>query len=115
MQFRSAAQIPGDVARASDVARVLITYGLAGWLKGTEWEPARRMLTSHTGEVLTDQPFPVRMRMALTDLGTTFIKLGQVLGTRPDLVGPEVGRELSRLQSGTPADPPEVVVATVEK
>src|SRR5580700_11341912 len=100
MQFRTAAQIPGDVARASEVARVLITYGLAQWLKGTEWEPARRMLTSHAGE-------------ALTDLGTTFVKLGQVLSTRPDLVGPEVAHELSHLQSGTPADPPEVAVATV--
>ena len=52
---------------------------------------------------------------ALTDLGTTFIKLGQVLSTRPDLVGQEVAHELSHLQSGTPADPPEVAVATVEK
>jgi len=115
MHLQSISQIPGDVARAYEVARVLIKYGLAEWLKGTEWEPARRMLTSHTGDILTDQPFPVRMRMALTDLGTTFIKLGQVLGTRPDLVGPEMARELSRLQSGTPADPPEAVIATVEK
>src|ERR1700722_8896200 len=115
MQLQSAAQIPGDVARASEVARVLIKYGLAGWLKGTEWEPVRRILTSHAGEVLTDQPFPVRARLALTDLGTTFIKLGQVLGTRPDLVGPEMARELSRLQSGTPADAPEVALATIEK
>jgi ubiquinone biosynthesis protein len=115
MQLHSVSQIPGDVARASEVARVLVKYGLAGWLKGTEWEPFRRMLTSHTGEILTDQSFPVRMRMALTDLGTTFIKLGQVLGTRPDLVGPEVAQELSKLQSSTPPDPPEVALATVEK
>lgn len=115
MQLQSAAQIPGDVARAYEVARVLIKYGLAEWLKGTEWEPVRRVLTSHTGEILTDQTFPVRLRMALADLGTTFIKLGQVLGTRPDLVGPEVAQELSRLQSRTPANPPDVAVATVEK
>jgi ubiquinone biosynthesis protein len=115
MQLQSPAQIPGDVARASEVVRVLIKYGLAGWLEGTDWEPARRVLTSHAGEVLTDQPAPVRIRMALTDLGTTFIKLGQVLGTRPDLVGPEVAHELSHLQSGTPPDPPDVAVSTVEK
>lgn len=95
MQLKSASQIPGDVARAYEVARVLIKYGFAEWLKGTEWEPARRMLTSHAGEVLTDQPFAVRLRLALTDLGTTFIKLGQVLSTRPDLVGLEVAHELS--------------------
>jgi ubiquinone biosynthesis protein len=115
MQLQSAAQIPGDVARAYEVARVLIKYGLAEWLKGTEWEPARRMLTSHSGEILTDQSFPIRVRMALTDLGTTFIKLGQVLGTRPDLVGIDMAHELALLQSGTPADPPEVALATVEK
>jgi ubiquinone biosynthesis protein len=115
MQLQSVAEIPGDVARAYEVARVLIKYGLAEWLKGTEWEPARRMLTSHSGEHLTDQSFAIRLRMAMTDLGTTFIKLGQVLGTRPDLVGPDVAHELSHLQSGTPADPPDVAVATVEK
>jgi ubiquinone biosynthesis protein len=115
MELQSTAQIPGDVARAYEVARVLLKYGLAQWLKGTEWEPARRMLTSHAGEILTDQSFPVRLRMALTDLGTTFIKLGQVLGTRPDLVGPDVAQELSRLQNGAPADPPDVAAATVEK
>jgi len=115
MDLESTAQIPGDVARAYEVARVLLKYGLAAWLKGTEWEPARRMLTSHAGEILTDQPFPVRLRMALTDLGTTFIKLGQVLSTRSDLVGPEVAAELSRLQRNTPADPADVAVATVER
>ncbi|HEY2587079.1 MAG TPA: AarF/ABC1/UbiB kinase family protein [Tepidisphaeraceae bacterium] len=115
MQFQSAAQIPGDVARASDVVRVLVKYGLAWWLEGTEWAPARRALTSQTGETLTDQPFPVRFRLALTDLGTTFIKLGQVLSTRPDLVGPEVAAELSHLQRGTPPDPPDVAVATLER
>ena len=115
MQLQTAVQFPRDVARASEVAGVLIKYGLAEWLKGTEWESARRLLTSHTGEVLTDQAFPVRLRMALTDLGTTFIKLGQVLSTRPDLVGPDVAHELSHLQSGTPPDPPDVALATVEK
>jgi ubiquinone biosynthesis protein len=115
MQIQLAAQIPGDVARASEVARVLIKYGLAEWLKGTEWEPIRKLLISHAGDVLTDQPFAVRLRMALTDLGTTFVKLGQVLGTRPDLVGPDVARELSLLQSSAPADPSEIAIATVEK
>jgi ubiquinone biosynthesis protein len=115
MDLHLTSQIPGDVARAYDVTRILIKYGLAGWLKGTEWEPARRLLISHTGEILTEQPFPVRLRLAMTDLGPTFIKLGQVLGTRPDLVGEAVAHELSLLQSGTPADPPEVAVATIEK
>ena len=105
MQILTAAQIPGDIARAGDVVRVLFKYGLAEWLKDTDWEPARRLLTSTSGEVLTDQSFATRVRLALTDLGTTFVKLGQVLSTRPDLVGRDVAHELAMLQSGTPARP----------
>ena len=115
MLLQSVTQLPGDVARVSEVVRVLVKYGLAQWLEGTEWETVRRMLTSHSGDLLTDQSFPVRIRMALTDLGTTFIKLGQVLSTRPDLVGLEIAHELSHLQTGTPADAPDVVVAMIEK
>src|SRR5277367_4638401 len=106
MKLQSAAQIPGDLARAQEVVGVLLKYGLARWMNGTEWEPARRLLTSHTGEILTDQAFPIRLRLAFTDLGTTFVKLGQVLSTRPDMVGLEIAHELAHLQSGTPADPP---------
>ena len=46
-------------------------------------------------------------------MGTTFIKLGQVLSTRADLVGPEVAAELRKLQADTPADAPEVVRQTI--
>ena len=114
MQLLTVTQLPGDIARAGEVVAVLIKYGLAGWLRDTEWEPARRVLTSHSGEVLTDQHFPTRLRLALSDLGPTFIKLGQVLSTRPDLVGPELARELSKLQSGVAGDPAETAKATVE-
>jgi ubiquinone biosynthesis protein len=50
------------------------------------------------------------MRMALEDLGTTFIKLGQILSTRPDLVPPEYVTEFSKLQdSAAPFPYPQVV------
>ena len=115
MQLQSAVELPGEIARASEVVAVLVKYGLAWWLEGTDWGPARRALTSQRGEVLTDQPLPVRIRLSFTDLGTTFIKLGQVLGTRPDLVGPEIAAELAHLQDATPPDPPEVAIATIER
>ncbi len=41
---------------------------------------------------------PVRARMALEELGTTFVKLGQIISTRGDLVPPDYLRELSKLQ-----------------
>jgi ubiquinone biosynthesis protein len=115
MQLQSIADIPGDIRRASDVVRVLVKYGLARWLEGTDWTAVRRVLRSHTGEVLTDQPLAVRVRLACTELGPTFIKLGQVLGTRPDLVGPEIAAELSHLQDGAPPDAPDLAIATIER
>ena len=41
---------------------------------------------------------PVRLRMVLEELGPTFIKLGQILATRPDLIPPEWADEFKRLQ-----------------
>ena len=40
--------------------------------------------------------------MALTDLGTTFIKFGQMLSLREDIIGPEYAKELTKLQQNTP-------------
>ena len=105
----------GDLARAADVAGVLVKYGLAGWLTDINWQPVHDALKSHGGELLSDQSFEARVRLALTDLGTTFIKLGQMLSTRPDLVGQAMADELSKLQRHTPPDPPEVAVKTVEE
>jgi ubiquinone biosynthesis protein len=45
---------------------------------------------------------PIRLRRALESLGPTFMKLGQVLSTRPDLVPPAYERELSKLQDAAP-------------
>src|SRR4051794_39641592 len=112
--IRSRFRFAGDLARAADVAGVLAKYGLATWLTDVEWAPIRNALKSHGGELLTQQPFEARVRLAITDLGTTFIKLGQVLSTRPSLIGEEMAAELSKLQQNTPPDAPEVVRAAVE-
>ena len=104
----------GDLARAADVAGVLVKYGLAGWLAEVNWEPIHDALKSHDGEVLSDEPFEARVRLAMTDLGTTFIKLGQMLSTRPDMIGPALADELSKLQTNVPPDTPEVAVKMVE-
>lgn len=106
--------VGSHLVRAADVLGVLVKYGLANWLADSNWELARRVFKSHGGQVLADQSFEVRVRLALLDLGTTFVKLGQMMSTRPDVVGKPLADELSKLQGSNPADPPETVLATIE-
>ncbi|MEY2621708.1 MAG: ubiquinone biosynthesis regulatory protein kinase UbiB [Pseudomonadota bacterium] len=56
-----------------------------------------------------------RLRMALEHLGPIFVKFGQVLSTRRDLLPPDVADELARLQDRVPAFPSEVAIATIER
>lgn len=96
--------------RLAEIVGVLAKYGLADWLAGirhTEW--LRRNLTPTGFQKITDASHEARVRLALTELGTTFIKFGQVLSTRPDIVSPAMADELSKLQTDTPPDPIETV------
>ncbi len=112
--IRSRFRFAGDLARAAEVAGVLAKYGLAAWLTDVDWDPIHNALRSQGGALLTEQPFEARVRLALIDLGTTFIKLGQMLSTRSDLVGVKMAAELSKLQASAPPDPPEVALNVVE-
>ena len=49
-----------------------------------------------------NEPLPVRVRLALEGLGPIFVKLGQVLSTRPDILPPAYAQELARLQDKVP-------------
>jgi ubiquinone biosynthesis protein len=55
------------------------------------------------------QTAPENLRLALEELGPTFIKLGQMLSTRADLLAPEYRLELAKLQDAAPSLPDEVV------
>lgn len=59
-------------------------------------------------------PLPVRIRLALENLGPTFIKLGQALSTRYDLLDKEIVTELIKLQDQVPAFDSKVAINIIE-
>ena len=59
--------------------------------------------------------YPVRIRRALEDLGPMFIKFGQILSTRRDLIPGDIADELARLQDRVPPFPGEQARGIVEK
>ena len=102
-----------NAGRFNEVVAVALKYGIAPWLANVQADWVQNRLRSGDGQKIGELSEAVRVRMALTELGTTFIKLGQILSTRADLVGPEMAAELSELQSSTPADSPEQVIETI--
>lgn len=114
MKLRSIPQLLRNSNRIREIASVLIKYGLADWISRLGLEFAKDLLKNSASEALARQTRDARIRLALTELGPTFIKLGQILSTRADLVGVDLANELSQLQAGVRADSPETARAIVE-
>lgn len=62
-----------------------------------------------------DKPRGVRLREALEELGPIFVKFGQVLSTRSDLMPPDVAEELVKLQDRVPPFDSQIAVDTIER
>ncbi|MGH2458209.1 MAG: ABC1 kinase family protein [Chloroflexota bacterium] len=97
--------------RYRQIAEVLVRHGLGFVVSIVGLErflPFPQGLIGH-GVPTGTKGAPVRLRMALGELGATFIKLGQILSTRSDLLPPEYLDELARLQDQTTPVPTEIV------
>jgi len=62
----------------------------------------------------TSQPRAVRLRLALENLGPIFVKFGQMLSTRRDLMPPDIADELAKLQDQVPPFPSAQAIAILE-
>jgi ubiquinone biosynthesis protein len=86
-------------SRQKEIVEVLLRHG---------WDYMRQLLTLGKADRL-DIPPPAILRKILIDLGPVYVKLGQLLSTRPDLLPPEYITALSDLQSNVPPiDWPEI-------
>lgn len=114
MKISSIPHIYRNVKRWTEIITVLSKYGLADWISRLNIERFKDQLKARDGEVIARHPHAARVRLALTELGPTFIKLGQLMSTRPDLVGVPLAEELTKLQANVPADSSEAIRAVLE-
>jgi len=116
MKIRSPAKQYRHLKRYQEIARVLIHHGFGGLMDQLGLVSALslpRRLLHQEAEAPPLSP-PEHLRLAIEELGPTFIKLGQVLSTRPDLIPPAYVRELVRLQDSVPPTPWEPIKTQIE-
>ncbi len=102
--------------RYSEIGRVLARNGFewmwSKWKIGSVLGAAEKSPNEPTASARSQ---PERLRLALEELGSTFIKIGQVMSTRPDLVPPDYLSELSKLQDNAPRVPYAEIAAAIEQ
>jgi ubiquinone biosynthesis protein len=96
------------------IFRVALRFGLEEFALAPGGRAART-----TGALLfwrrLDAPRAVRLRRALEALGPIFVKFGQVLSTRRDLLPPDIADELAKLQDQVPPFPGDAAVEEIER
>ncbi len=106
-----------QILRFAQINWVLLRYGLDELILGAPWLRPFRFLRYLRPWALFQgrrDPAPVRVRKALEDLGPIFVKLGQMLSTRADLLPPAYAEELSRLQDQVPPFPGKIARRRLE-
>ncbi|ORU90941.1 MAG: ubiquinone biosynthesis regulatory protein kinase UbiB [Cycloclasticus sp. symbiont of Poecilosclerida sp. M] len=91
--------------RLIKIQRILLRYGLDEFVFQLHlFRPLRYLTYLSPSYVLGKRKGPrgERIRKALEDLGPIFVKFGQILSTRQDLLPPDIGEELSQLQDNVP-------------
>ena len=102
--------------RGCTIVWVALRYGLDGLVLTSFQKPWLRLLARiiSVGRDL-DAPRGQRLREALERLGPIFVKFGQVLSTRRDLMPPDIADELALLQDRVPPFDPKIAIATIER
>jgi ubiquinone biosynthesis protein len=102
--------------RERQIAAVLVRYGLSYLANVVGLERLVKVAPGRARRAAADAHTPAEnLRLALEELGPTFIKLGQLVSTRADLLSPDYRAELTKLLDTAPAVPSEVVKDIVER
>ena len=108
---------PASIKRLWQIRRVITKHGLGGILDQLELPRSARIVSSMVlgGANNNTAPLAIRIRQALEELGPIFIKLGQALSTRPDLLPADIAQELSKLQDQVPPFPNDQALSIIRK
>jgi ubiquinone biosynthesis protein len=105
-----------QLARALFIALTLLRFGIDDLaLSGLKQRWVRTLARVVTVGRRFDEPRGVRLRRAFERLGPIFVKFGQVLSTRRDLLPADMADELARLQDNVPPFPAAQSAAIVER
>jgi len=108
-----------NVNRVRQIVNVLLKYGfgkLVDQIHLNRFVPFRKRLkTFGQWPPLKGPTVPERLRMAFAELGPSFIKLAQILSTRPDLITKQFADEFKKLQDRVPPFPTEEAVKIIEQ
>ncbi len=97
------------------IQRVLVKYGLDEIISATHLlRPMRFLFYLAPRRRDRSAPQGERIRLALEELGPIFVKFGQAISTRRDLLPPDIASELAKLQDAVPPFPTEQAVAILE-
>jgi ubiquinone biosynthesis protein len=86
-----------QLVRALQIIRVLIKHAYREWFYRTKM--GKRRLRKHPKAQLDVRTTPERVRLTIEELGPTYIKFGQILADRPDIISERFRIELKKLQS----------------
>ncbi|MEJ2255558.1 MAG: ubiquinone biosynthesis regulatory protein kinase UbiB [Woeseiaceae bacterium] len=104
------------IIRILAIHRVLVKYGLDDIIKEAHlWRPLRFLFYFAPRRRDSSAPRGERILLALEELGPIFVKFGQAISTRRDLLPPDIADELAKLQDAVPPFPAEQAKAIVEQ
>ncbi|MFA6329738.1 MAG: AarF/ABC1/UbiB kinase family protein [Candidatus Micrarchaeia archaeon] len=106
-----------NFSRVTRIAKILVKYGYGDFVAAAKLRTGISipLFGDASSEKLMALPFPVRMRMMLEELGATYVKLGQILSTREDLVGHDLAAEFSKLLDHVAPMPFHEVEAVIKR
>jgi ubiquinone biosynthesis protein len=102
--------------RVLSIQRILVKYGLDDFIRETHLlRPLRFFFYVLPRRRDTSAPLGERIRLALEELGPIFVKFGQALSTRRDLLPVDIADELAKLQDSVPPFPAEQAIAILNE